>query len=373
MDLYTRVITVLLAITTFGVTLYAEPEVTAQPPAEISTSSPGRSRGNAFNPDISVNTLFLYRNGNRGNLATDANPNGFSLDEAELQFTADVDPYLRAVSLLAVAKDPATGEWKIEPEEAYGETLQVPSVTLRFGKFKAAFGKYNTLHTHAFPFIDNQLINTTLLGDEGLNDVGASASALVPINWFSEVTVQVLQAQSQPFQSTSPNSNVVVARLKNLWDLNDDTTLEWGLSGSKGPNDLLTQTSLWGTDLTFKWRPSAGGKYSAIVWSNEYMNGTKNLNPEGSIRTHGGATFIQWQFAQRWWIQGRAEYVDVLDTTVGAPAIQRKYSGLLAFLPTEFSAIRLQYDQRLDGLATPEQRFLVQLNLSIGAHPAHAY
>jgi hypothetical protein len=351
--------------------------------AADSSTGTAKSRGNAFNPDISANTLFLYQNGNRGNNATatappGSSPNGASLQEAELQLTSDVDPYARAVVLLSVSQQ--AREWKIEPEEAFGESLQLP-VTVRAGKFKAALGKYNTYHTHAYPFIDQNLINTVLLGDEGLNNAGISVAGLIPLPWFSEVTVQGLGADAEPFSNTSPNGVIGLVHLKNLWDLTDDLTMEWGLSGAQGPNDVDKQTQIWGSDLTFKWRPSVGGKYSALIWSTEYLNGQKTLDSAittAKTKTQGGSSFVQWQFAQRWWLQGRDEYVEVLDPTAATADVRRKQSLLLAFLPTEFSGLRLQYDRvddvaAISGYDKPESKIMLQLNLSIGAHPAHAY
>lgn len=335
-----------------------------------------QSRGNAFNPDVSVVGTFLYRNSNRGNKATDSEPNGFMLDEAELQFAADVDPYLRANTIFSVHRE--AGEWAIEPEEAYVETLSLPITTVKAGKFKTAFGKYNTVHAHALPFIDNQLISSVLLGDEGLNGEGVSAAVLIPAHWFSELTVQALSANVDPFKSTSANGNLAIVHFKNLWELTDDLTMEWGLSGADGPNNVDKHTSVYGTDLTFKWRPSKGGKYSALIWSTEYMGGTTNLNPDGTdnasgIKSQGGYTFLQWQAAQRWWVQARTEYVDSQDRLTDTHEIQRKNSALVAFLPTEFSGFRLQYDHLVDNAETPENRIMLQMNITIGAHPAHSY
>jgi hypothetical protein len=333
-----------------------------------------QSRGNVFNPDIAANMLFLYRNGNRGNDVSSAEPNGYSLQEAEIQLTSDVDVYARATALFSIEKDPTTGEYGIDPEEVFTESLNLPYVTVRAGKFKAALGKYNTYHSHALPFIDPSLINTALLGDEGLNDAGVGVAGLLPTPWFSELTVQSIGAGSDGFQNSSPNGLVTVARYRNLWDVNDDSTLEWGLSGAQGPNVGDRQTRIWGTDLTFKWRPAMGGKYHAFIWSTEYLNGLEELALGGQKITQGGATFAQWQFDERWWLQGRAEYMDGRDDSNPVLTLQKKESVLVAFVPTEFSELRAQYDHLEDNTGKdPENRVTLQLNISIGAHPAHAY
>src|SRR5262249_40536311 len=156
------------------------------------------------------------------------------------------------------------------------------------------------------------------------------------------------------------------------WDLSDDTTLEWGLSGATGANDVESHTDIYGTDVTVKWRPAQGGKYHALIWASEFMNGQKNLNPDGYSKTRGGYSLLQGQAAERWWVQARTEYVETYASAVATTDIQRKHSALIAFVPTEFSGWRLQYDHLTDGRDTPEQKVSLQLNITIGAHPAHA-
>ncbi|HVK61285.1 MAG TPA: hypothetical protein VM432_07030 [Bdellovibrionales bacterium] len=341
-----------------------------------------QSRGNSFNPDIGLNLLMLYQNSNRGNDPNVEDPNGFSIQEAELQFSADVDPYWRLVSTFALHsefdEEEGTREMHFGAEEAYAESLAIPVTTLKVGKFKAAFGKHNLLHAHAFPFIDAPLINTDLLGEEGFNDVGASVAALLPTPWFSEVTLQGLSGKGEGleyFDGPSANNVVGVLHLKNLWDLTDDLTFELGVSGASGENASASSTNLYGVDTTFKWRPN-GSRERAVIWSTEVMS--RDFNQASTDeRDAGFATWLQYQFSTRWWVQARAEYLQARQQDLAAedplPEFQRKQSVLVGFVPSEFSAVRLQYDHLNDGEKDAEQRVMLQLNYSIGAHPAHAY
>src|SRR3989338_971787 len=84
------------------------PQVAGQPPAAKGISS-------AFNPAISVNGLFL---GGYSSCLRTTRPlpgldfhNGFNLQEAEFQFTADVDPYWKANFILGVDRN---GETEVE-------------------------------------------------------------------------------------------------------------------------------------------------------------------------------------------------------------------------------------------------------------------
>ena len=327
--------------------------------------------GKPFNPDTSVNFLGLIQQGNQGSNDRNAvSHNGAQLQEAEVQFLSDVDPYLRANALLSISPN-GKGDFGIDPEEVFLETTTVPYVTLKAGKFKEALGKHNQLHTHAFPFIDAPLIHQRLLGDEGLNESGVSAATLIPVSWFMEVTVQgVSNNNATLYGSPSAGDFAEVAHLKNLFDLTDDLTMESGFSGTQGPNQWGSKSNVFGADLTFKWRPAEGGKYKAIIWSTEYLDGKLMGKPTGS--TLGGiASWVQYQFAERWWVQGRYEFVGLprsSDITT-----QNKQSALLAFFPSEFSGFRIQYDHLAQKDLPAGHNIAFQYNITIGAHPAHAY
>jgi hypothetical protein len=333
--------------------------------------APASPVSNALNPDIGVNFLGGYRRSTHQNEAlSGALSDGLHFEEAELQFSADVDPYLKASALFALA--PEDGEFVFEPEEVYFETISLPSVTLRAGKFKSAISRHNEFHTHAYPFLDAPLIEEALFGGEGLNDVGLSAAVLLPISWFSEVTAQVFAATNDTsFGSPGMNDSLEVVRFKNLWELNDDTTLEWNLGGGAGANQWGGTTWVGTTSLTGKWRPSVLGKYQSLLLHAEYLFGTCEGRVEDS-EMGGLAAWAQYQLAQRWWLQVRGEWLGV--PSLRSEPNQRKQSLLVAFSPSEFSGFRFQYDH-LDaaGALDTDHRLSLQWNISIGAHPAHAY
>lgn len=337
-----------------------------------------RSRGKAFNPDIGVNMLGLFQNGSSiTDDRTVPTHNGLSLQEAELHFSSDVDPYFRAVALLSIHQQEGSTEFAIDPEVVYAESISIPYVILRVGKQKLALGRHNQLHTHAFPFIDAPLIHQALLGDEGLNETGISAAGLLPLPWFSELTVQGFNPNNETLYNSGKSKHWGgLARYRNLWDLTDDLTLEFGASGTRARNQFSRTASVWGGDLTLKWRPSVGGKYKALIWSTEYLSGKRpGLENEAaeSIQDLGGiATWLQYQFAERWWTQGRYEFLGIPHSR--AIQKQNKQSALVAFIPSEFSGIRLQYDRiRTEGRQKTDHAIALQFNVSIGAHPAHEY
>jgi hypothetical protein len=162
-----------------------------------------------------------------------------------------------------------------------------------------------------------------------------------------------------------------VAHLRNLWDLSADHTLEFSLFGAQGRNQYESTTRAFGSDLILKWRPSVSGKYKAVIWQTEYLSGNIQNTPTGPSVLSGIASWLQYQFAERWWAQARFDY-EGLPHAVGRNDKCRQ-SALLGFLPSEFSGFRLQYDHLKIQNLRDDHRVAFQWNISIGAHPAHAY
>lgn len=345
-------------------------------------------------PNVSANSLFLMRNSNfhkedSNSTSIDQTPNGLDVRETELQFYSDVDPYSRLNITLSIAPKyqaegtKVTQKWNLEPEEATVESSAIQDVTLKVGKFKGFLGKHNTLHTHAFPFIEAPLANTKLLGDEGLNDTGLSAAFLLPTRWFSEVTVQYLRGkgENEEFNSPTPASGVGLLHYKNLNDINEELTVETGVSYAQGGNSYRQTTALTGLDLTFKWRPVSGGKYKSLIWSTEYLSRKQGQSSVADEKASGIASWVQYQFAERWSALYRYDNLivkDTFDATTLPNDTWERHSVGLNFSSSEFATFKLEFNQRRGGTVsstneTTEKSAFLQANFTIGAHPAHSY
>jgi hypothetical protein len=215
--------------------------------------------------------------------------------------------------------------------------------------------------------IDAPLASQALVGDEGYNDVGASASLLLPLPFFVELTAQAFNpSDSSLFNSPTPEDWVGLGTLRTLWDLSDETTFE--LLGSYMAGRNLTDDVTWlgNGSATLKWRKDES---RALILAGELVH--REVAATNALDAQGGISgWLQWQCSRRWWLQGRAELLG-LDQPV--LPITRKYSALIALAPSEFSGWRLQYDWIETQVNDPEHRLTLQLNVTMGVHPAHSY
>jgi hypothetical protein len=116
-----------------------------------------------------------------------------------------------------------------------------------------------------------------------------------------------------------------------------------------------------------------------VVLTAEGLRGErKHMGANGddvTSETRGGYSFLQVQLARRWFAAGRADYLETPDETAeDVKHITRRGSAILVYAPTEFSAIRLQGSRIFpEGGADPVNEAFLQMNFTLGAHPAHAY
>lgn len=334
------------------------------------------SRGSKFNPAIGLNTLFKYTNSSKT-----PDEDGLKLQGVELQISSDVDAYFRAEATIGIhskheeegSEEHAHG-YDVEPEEVFVETISLPHITIKAGKSFVNFAKYNAVHTHAQPFISKSQLQTRMIGEESLSQVGIGASFLAPLSWFSEVSIQAFQPENDDLFVDSHHSPAIAVKWKNLWELSDNLTLESGLSTIKfhahaHGSDVEDETSLLGADLTLKWKPITGGKYNSFVWSSEFIS--KERSGTVIAKNSGVTTFSRLQLSQRLFAQAQYEFIG-FNKSEGEADVN-SYAALIAFNPTEFSSLRAQYEQTHVSNSAVDKKISLQLNVSIGAHPAHQY
>ena len=124
--------------------------------------------------------------------------NGFNFREAEIAFTASVDPYFDAEAYLAV-----DGDGNIDLEEAFFQTRALPyGLRVKGGKFLSDFGYINRQHPHQWDFVDQNLPYLNLLGDHGLQDTGVQLTWLPELPVYTLLGFEALQGDQEIFGAT---------------------------------------------------------------------------------------------------------------------------------------------------------------------------
>jgi hypothetical protein len=338
------------------------------------TSAPSQHVAPSVNPDISVigDMRGLYRSYGTHNF--DA-----VLNEVEFSFQSVIDPYARADFFYSVGQDPSTGAFESGIEEGYITTLSLPAqLQLKAGRFKEAVGKVNPVHVHALPFIDMPDAYVNFFGEEGLKGDGVSLSWLLPNSkFFQELTVEATSvAESPSFERSSKNNFLYLAHLKNFWDLDANTTLEFGLTGMNGENLFGKITSMGALDLTYKWKPVQFNTYKSVTFQNEFYYSHANLD-SSFINALGFYSMLNVQVSKRYFLVGRFDYSNA---PYSKDFVQQSGSLTLGWYATEFQKIEVGAKYTTMNEALEENKYEKNFSQAffrwifvIGSHGAHKY
>ena len=362
--------------------LPASPAPTA--PQAAQTQTFGGASGNAklLNPDISLIGDFI---GTAGRNAVSPS-RSLELHESEVGIQAIIDPYARADAFISF------GETGVNVEEGYVTFTALPAgLLLKVGKMRADFGKVNTTHNHALPFIDRPLATNNLVGGEdGIDDAGFSLSRFLPApkNWFLEGTAQIFRGDSADvFQASRRQDVSAVGHLRAYRDLTESTNLDLGVSYARGhnnagigtafiPSNFLT--NLYGADATLRWKPLRRAIYHSFLFRTElFWSARDQVSTAAFFQTQhafGMYSYAEYRVNRRWTVGGR---FDRSGHATDARLTDSGFSGILTYWPSEFSQIRGQY--RFGHLATSPTDFsnaneiLFQFLFVMGAHGAHPF
>jgi hypothetical protein len=365
------------------------PTVSPEPalPQVAQTQTYGGASSNAklLNPDISLIGDFI---GTAGRNAVSPS-RSLELHESEVGLQAIIDPYARADAFISF------GETGVNVEEGYVTFTSLPAgLLLKVGKMRAEFGKVNTIHNHALPFIDRPLVTNNLVGGEdGIDDAGISLSRFLPApkDWFLQGTAQVYRGDSSDVFTASRRQDVsVVGHLRAYRDLSESTNLDLGVSYSRGhnnaglgsttfnPSNFLT--NLYGADATLRWKPLRRAIYHSFLLRNEFFWSARDQlsAPTGGFfqtqHAFGFYSDAEYRANRRWTIGGR---FDRSGHATNANLTDTGFSAILTYWPSEFSQIRGQY--RFGHLAVAPNDFsnanelLFQFLFVMGAHGAHPF
>jgi len=189
----------------------------------------------SINPDISlIGTFNTFTNFIKG--TPEYGKLNFSDPEMELFVDGYLNPFARATANISYESN------TFSLEEIYGNIVRgLPfDMQIKAGKFLVSFGKLNTVHPHAWPFLERPLFHQVFFGEGGFNDVGINLSFLIPTgDVFTNLDLGVFKGSSMiPLTDSDATDRginpIFVGRLSTFWPLDDYTNLEVGLSGSYG-------------------------------------------------------------------------------------------------------------------------------------------
>src|SRR5437016_11984501 len=394
------------------------PETISSTGAGASLTQPITIGGGKNYMNISLDGLFALAYSSARDLDNievgdhDPQQRGFNARNIELTFDGAVDPYFEGFANIVFKLD-NDNETEVEVEEAFMQTTSLPfNLQLKAGQFFAAFGRLNPVHPHAWEFVDTSLVNGLFLGPDGLRGVGAQGSWTLPLPWYSQLIFASQNGRgSTGFSFRNPGDDgmffdrittdrearglqdfVWIPRWENSVDLSPTQVVLAGVSGAFGSNETgaNSRTQIYGADFLYKWKSShAEGGFPFVKWQTEAMYRRFQAGQGANESFPVSETFHDWgMYSQVLWgikkgcVAGiRGDYVDMQDSNFTDDLDRQsrwRLSANLTWYPTEFSKIRLQYNQ--DFLqesfflsARQVESVFLQWEFILGAHGAHKF
>ncbi len=341
-----------------------------------------------------------------------ANENiGFNLNYGELSLYSAVDPYFELIGIFHLSLE------SFEIEEGYFNTTFLPfGLGLKIGKFLSSFGRLNSQHAHMWNFTDQPLIYYTLFGCHGIDEIGVQLSWLTKLNFYLQMGAEILMGNNENSFGTkgfndanhlfevksAKGPNLSIGFLKTSFDIKNytifigfsgaygRTRINHGIANVKG-HGVSAKTWLLGGDITHKFYIDS---YRYISLQAEYIHRNikgdhfyveSNFETEKSSilkKQSGFYSELIIKPLQRWKIGLRGDLLPLNKVKIGEieknlPENLYKLSGMVDFMPSEFSLFRLQYNydrsKYIEEKLKVNHEIILQANISIGAHGAHSF
>jgi len=267
-------------------------------------------------------------------------------------------------------------------------TNALPQIGITAGKFRQQFGVVNRWHVHALDQFDFPLAMTTILGPEGLNQIGLSFDWTMP-SFMADANSLILQItdgqNEQLFSGEMFSFPAALLRFNNYWDLSRNTYLDLGLTGMIGTNNLRgydetgtliledkRTTVLGGLDLTLFWEPVNQALYKSFLWRTELYYANKELTDD-RIKVFGGYSYVEYKFHQQWQIGTRFDYTQPFEVD-NSSKYTYQVVPYVTWWQSHWVKFRLQYNY-LNGNTIPEalNTLRLQITWAVGPHKHDRY
>lgn len=325
---------------------------------------------------------------------------GFALDEAEVNFKANVDDKFTANLTASLSEE--DGETEIELEEANIRSLGLPyGLGVTAGRFLMPVGYLNEHHAHTDDFADRPLPNRVFLNN-AYKDDGLLVSWLLPTDFYSEIGAAAVRGNDFPgggSDGADPGAWLAYARTGG--DIGDDLNWLAGLSVLHGsPDDRAANddtvhfrgdSNLYAASLRAVWAPTGNAQQQEVTLQGEYFlraeDGTYEATDAGTGRVVYDENQSGWslqgvyKFAPQWRVGARYSELDPGGVPAGLAGSALDGGGhapwnaaLMAdWTHSEFSRVRLQYGYEQPSDGEEDNQIILQYIMSIGAHPAHTF
>jgi len=355
--------------------------------------APPPAAPNVFNPRI---TGFIDLAGSLSLSDEGVNP-VFDIRAFELDFRADIDPFAKAVVVLAFEnplmhaleheehgeheeeeeEEEHTAEeigeaWLSVVEEANISFVALPAhLLLELGLVRVDFGGLNRAHLHDVPHLDYPGAMSGLLGEEGWIDAGVFLRYRLhnPKSLPIDFKIGVMSRGPEPLmEDRETPTPILLGRFNGSADFGAGSLLSGGASYATW-RDATTEVRgfhLASADVLLKLRPARRGQYNSFYLQGEAY--FANRYGVGGHNSFGGFLGLGFQPTRGVFLSLRG---DALIEDLAAPEVAWG-AGFAASLHTsEFLRIRLAYDL----LAEHEiaHRLGLQVTAVFGSHPVEPY
>ncbi len=337
----------------------------------------------AINPEISVTGDMYGKYITNKNNFTKTERSGVFFRKMDIHFQGGLDPFSFTKAIVEFNPD------GVELGEAY-ITLNkfVSNVSLTAGKFRQQFGIVNRWHVHSLDQQDYPLALKTILGDDGLNQIGVSLDWTMPAftSDANNLIIQITNGRNDNlFSGQLFSFPSVLGHFKNYWDLTSNTYLELGFTGMIGKNNLKGYdtnnklilddtriTTLGGVDLTLFWQPANQALYKSFLWRTELYYANKELL-NSRIKTWGGYSYIEYKFAEQWQVGTRFDYTQPFEIN-NSSRYSYQIVPYITWWQSHWVRMRLQYNY-LNGtdITDPVSTLRLQMVWAVGPHKHDRY
>jgi len=216
--------------------------------------------------------------------------------------------------------------WNAELEELYLKFLHLPGgIDLKAGRLLAAIGTQNSIHNHAWKFVDADLGNVRFLGEDGLIIEGVELTWMVPTHWddrlvvsFGDTVKHEHEEEDGEIESDHNHSeeaeealwdkNILSARYQAIFWPSDTCQFIYGASYVTGGNFMEKNAHIYGLDFTYTWREDEPlGKQ--FTWRNDAML-RKVSTEEGGFEETAFSSAALYRFKPKWEMGLRYNYLE---------------------------------------------------------------